>query len=123
MCGGTAADTAARLGIGHNTVLKHQARGLSAAQADILAQRLGVHPCELWPDWWDHADDPLPRPRHPTVEPCPEPWQAWLTCVLCGGHLDLVAEGVPTDGARRIAAAVVCVNGHRSTLTVTLEAA
>ena len=124
-CGGLIADSATRLGIHHQTALKHQERGLSAAVADVLAQRLGVHPCELWDDWLDHANDPVPPVgvrRQPAELGAETTWRIGMRC-LCGAQVHPVAEGVPADGGRRIAAAVVCDLGHRSTLTVTLEAA
>jgi hypothetical protein len=50
----TAADIAAYLGVGAASVAKWRAglRGLPPAGADRIAVRLGVHPGELWPEWW-----------------------------------------------------------------------
>lgn len=59
LCGGTASAAAVRLGISHHAALKHQERGLSAAQADLFARALGLHPCDLWADWLDHAHEPV----------------------------------------------------------------
>lgn len=37
------------------------ANGLTADQADTLATRLGLHPGEAWPQWWDDGLTPADR--------------------------------------------------------------
>ena len=46
---------AVRLGISHQQVLRWERSGLSAWQADAIACLLGLHPVELWPDWYEHT--------------------------------------------------------------------
>lgn len=40
-------------------VSKWRSRGLPATTADVVAVALGLHPVEVWPDWYDvfHFED------------------------------------------------------------------
>lgn len=59
---------AARCQVSHKAAEHALARGLSDKQADQWAINAGMHPCAIWPDWWNHvttdetdsyyADDP-----------------------------------------------------------------
>lgn len=44
------------IGVSPRTVLRYLADGLSWAQADTVACRLGVHPSALWPTWLDDVE-------------------------------------------------------------------
>ena len=56
------------LGVKPATVrMWRQRGGIPLYSADRAAVALGVHPCELWPDWWD-----LPEPNHTGGRP-PKP--------------------------------------------------
>lgn len=128
LVGGTLTDDViAHLGVPASTIRQLAGRGLTAHVADLLATRLGRHPADLWPDWWDHVDDDtrhLRRQTIPTAEPTESEWlwEVRMQC-RCGAPVEPVAEGGPTDGGTRMVAAVICELGHRSTLIVTLEAA
>ena len=39
------------LGVDATQVRRWRSSGLTAAQADVLAMRCGLHPAEVWPDW------------------------------------------------------------------------
>lgn len=126
-CGVTIADAARTLNISHASATKHEQRGLSGAVADVLCTSIGLHPTEVWTDWFDHADDPLHgrtanrkvRGDVPTLALCTEV----VACPICGAAVDFVAAGAPTDRGRRSVTAVVCAHGHRHTVTVTIDAA
>ena len=58
---------AARLGVSRSWALKYQREGLSEDQADRYAQRIGYHPGNVWPEWWDIDELTLQREaRNPT---------------------------------------------------------
>jgi len=51
--GGRCLTEAARsLGVDRRQVYRWRRYGLTAAQADELATRLGLHPANVWPSWW-----------------------------------------------------------------------
>jgi hypothetical protein len=52
---GPHAALAMRLGTTPLWVYRAAPRGLNAFAADVSAVILGVHPVEIWPDWFDHA--------------------------------------------------------------------
>lgn len=122
-CGGTTADTANRLNLTGATVIKHTNRGVTPPVADLFAQQLGCHPSELWDDWWTH-EDTTPATTPTVIDPpTPVQFTLWASCQRCGNPLNLVAEGTPQDAGRRLTILVTCTQGHRSTLTATLDAA
>lgn len=41
------------LGVGNRSVTRWQHDGLGVDTADVLAVRLGRHPAEVWPDWYE----------------------------------------------------------------------
>lgn len=43
---------ARRLGYGRRSIVRWAADGIPMDRADEVATRLGVHPCELWSDWF-----------------------------------------------------------------------
>jgi hypothetical protein len=45
------------LGITSAMVANYRERGMNTATADRLAILLGLHPCLLWPSWFDDAED------------------------------------------------------------------
>ena len=47
------------LGTSRHTVYKwlHNRLEISEWAADKYAVKLGMHPSEVWPDWFDHASD------------------------------------------------------------------
>lgn len=47
----------AHLGISHSTALRWQRNGLTDVQADRAATAVGLHPCLLWPEWWDEPTE------------------------------------------------------------------
>jgi hypothetical protein len=53
----SAAVVALAAGVTKRTVVRWRAGGLDERSADHAAIALGVHPCELWPEWWDGASD------------------------------------------------------------------
>ncbi len=125
-CGLTVAATASTLGISDASVAVHERRGVTASVADTLCRAAGVHPSEVWTDWFDHADEPVGQHHHRQVtDPVPNLTLqlAVQACVRCGAAVRFVAAGTPTDKQCRAITAVVCDQGHRHTLTVTLEAA
>lgn len=44
-----------QLGISGYTLADAKAEGLTEVQADTWAVRLGWHPSNIWPEWWEHA--------------------------------------------------------------------
>jgi hypothetical protein len=52
----TPAALALRVGASGSTVHRAAAAGLTWHQADVWAVRIGKHPAEVWPSWWDHID-------------------------------------------------------------------
>lgn len=50
---GNASDLARAAGVNASAVTRWKERGLSLAQADDIAVRLGLHPMEVWPDFYD----------------------------------------------------------------------
>ncbi len=53
------ADVAAMAGMSHEAIriaVRPGAETISLAQADRIAIGLGIHPSELWPEWWDDTD-------------------------------------------------------------------
>lgn len=54
--GASARALAQRLSISHRSVSRWRRSGLTEAQADELAVRCGMHPCQVWPEWWALAD-------------------------------------------------------------------
>lgn len=42
----------ARLGWSGSRLSRHRSSGLTETEADRTAIRLGLHPSELWPEWW-----------------------------------------------------------------------
>lgn len=56
----TIEDVALRLGISRATAYRRQSDGLTEQEADVLAcHLLGVHPCLVWPEWFDVLDDDI----------------------------------------------------------------
>lgn len=53
--GVTVEDIATRLGVTARSVHRYRAEGLSLDAADRLATANGLHPCHLWPEWWEYA--------------------------------------------------------------------
>lgn len=48
----TAREQANACGVSRRTVMRWRRAGtISLTCADLIAERLGYHPCELWPDW------------------------------------------------------------------------
>jgi len=43
------------IGISGTTVAIYRRQGMSSAQADRAAVRLGLNPVDLWPSWYDDA--------------------------------------------------------------------
>ncbi len=126
-CGVTIADTATALNISHASATKHEQRGLSGAVADLLCTSIGLHPVDVWPDWFAYAGDPLQGRTADRKVRGDVPALALRTevvaCPRCGAAVDFVAAGAPTDRGRRSVTAVVCAHGHRHTVTVTIDAA
>lgn len=56
-----------RLGIDHSRLIALQKPGqkISANYADMYAIRLGYHPCQIWPDWFEHEPEGGSNPRMP----------------------------------------------------------
>lgn len=48
----TIGDVAALVGVSTRTVHRWQRNGLTDTQADRAAVALGLHPANVWPDWW-----------------------------------------------------------------------
>lgn len=46
---------AQRLGVSARTVWRWRASGLNPTQADRAAIAAGLHPANIWPNWWDNA--------------------------------------------------------------------
>lgn len=44
---------AERLGVSRERVYDHLRRGVNEWVADELACRVGFHPAQVWPDWFD----------------------------------------------------------------------
>lgn len=128
-CGVTLAATASALGISHASATVHDRRGVTASVADTLCRAAGVHPSEVWTDWFVHADEPVGTHRVGRGGQITDPVPALTlqlavqACTRCGAPIRFVAAGTPTDRRCRAITAVVCDHGHRHTLTVTLEAA
>lgn len=125
-CGVTLAETARTLGITHASATTHEQRGITASVADTLCRAAGLHPSEVWTDWFAHADEPVGQHHHRQItDPVPALTLqlAVEACTRCGAPVRFVAAGTPTDRRCRAITAVVCDHGHRHTLTVTLEAA
>ena len=52
----TFAGFARQIGIARKNVYHARHQGLTEAQADRWAHRLGLHPCEVWGDqWWNQT--------------------------------------------------------------------
>lgn len=49
---------AIELGISHTMAQRLNANGLSEPQADRYAARLGYHPANVWPDWYEVTSSP-----------------------------------------------------------------
>lgn len=47
---------AAILEVAARSVHRWMAEGLTPFQADRLAIRVGLHPCDVWPSWFDDAE-------------------------------------------------------------------
>lgn len=47
---------AARLRVSGSTLLDLAVFGLTEDQADVFATRVGLHPGEVWPRWWEIDD-------------------------------------------------------------------
>lgn len=45
------------MGTNERQVHRWRHHGVTWAQADLLAVRAGLHPAELWPQWFDPVDD------------------------------------------------------------------
>ena len=45
------------LKISKQTLASYHANGISTLQADRLAVRVGLHPSEVWPTWYDDAEN------------------------------------------------------------------
>lgn len=41
------------LDVGERWLYRARDHGLTVDQADALAIRIGLHPCEVWPTWYD----------------------------------------------------------------------
>lgn len=48
--------TARALGVHPRQVYRWRAGGVTWAQADELAVAVGLHPAEVWPEWWEHTE-------------------------------------------------------------------
>lgn len=46
---------AERASVGRSTVYRWHERGLSEIEADRAAISLRLHPCMIWPEWWELA--------------------------------------------------------------------
>lgn len=47
----------ATTGIAHNVLRRvHADRYLTEQEADLIACRMGKHPSEIWPEWWEQPD-------------------------------------------------------------------
>lgn len=55
----TTTELAKRLRVSGTTIKDAAARQLTDERADSWAIRLGLHPAEVWPDWWAYD------PEHP----------------------------------------------------------
>jgi len=55
---------AEHLGTTSRTLHRCAATGLSPMLADRCATRLGMHPANIWPDWYAVAEDHAPRSSH-----------------------------------------------------------
>ena len=53
---GSCGELALRTGLTRRGWDRRRLAGLSARQADEAAVRLGLHPCEIWADWFDGAE-------------------------------------------------------------------
>ncbi len=60
--GCSAAALARAAGIQRRQIERWKVTGLTEAQADHLACRLGVHPSAIWPDWWSWSPSALDHP-------------------------------------------------------------
>lgn len=49
------ADVGELIGISHRSVARFVAEGIPEYRADQLAIALGVHPCAIWPDWYQRT--------------------------------------------------------------------
>ena len=47
------------LGSTNTNVSRYRRKGMPVEVADRLAVRLGLHPAQLWPSWFDDAEDEL----------------------------------------------------------------
>jgi hypothetical protein len=57
-------------GVKRATVAQWTQRGLSAFQADRVAVAVGMHPAEVWADWWDATGSLCGNDR--CMEPVPD---------------------------------------------------
>jgi hypothetical protein len=51
-------DAADLLGVNVRHLARWKGRGITIDQADALACRAGLHPGEVWPEWWDARGRP-----------------------------------------------------------------
>jgi hypothetical protein len=60
-CDGDVAKVALKLGVDRQVVYRGFSEGLGAYTADGLAIRMGMHPVEIWPDWytWLPSEDEI----------------------------------------------------------------
>lgn len=55
-CGSSCKAEARLLDSNPRQIIRWRQYGVTWAQADVLAVRLGLHPAEVWPDWWGHCE-------------------------------------------------------------------
>lgn len=46
-----------RLGINPRQVYRWRSYGVQWSRADQMACALGLHPGDIWPEWWEASDD------------------------------------------------------------------
>lgn len=54
---GNRSELAKKTGMPRRSLLRYSQRGLPIPAADEIAVALGLHPCELWPDWFEMEDE------------------------------------------------------------------
>lgn len=54
--GGNLTDVAACLDVHRRQCERWRRAGVTWAQADVLAVRIGLHPAEVWHDWWERIE-------------------------------------------------------------------
>jgi hypothetical protein len=52
---GVITNTASVLAVNRHRVYRWIKSGLIVDQADVIAIMFGLHPCPIWPDWFEHA--------------------------------------------------------------------